>query len=145
MDHEYASRAGKREPAEQKLRIIWAAFCIAVLSYGVVAWVVKPVGNGIEPEILRWLSILLGMAAALQILVILLLKQLIANVSGGSYVSYCILRWALLEAIPVYGLVLRFLGASLLLFILFAVVAMVFLLVNPPNEEDRAQFSSQFR
>ncbi len=139
-------RAQSRATAEQKLGVIWAAMLGAVVLYAMLALTVAPrVGQSLEGELQGWILVFLAMTAGLHVLVSLLLRQLLAALSKGSYVAYCILRWALMESIAVYGLILAFLGVGIGITSIFFAVSLLLLGAARAGATDRSVFVSQFR
>jgi len=122
------------------LRVIWLAIAGAVLVFGVVAALAGR-DRPDNPELVHWIGIFLAVSAGIQILTAVLLKQLIAGVSGGRYLVYCILRWALVEAVAIYGLVLKLLGASWLWAGAFLGLGLLLHLSMPPTVAEEAGFA----
>ena len=139
-------RAQRVNPAESRLSWIWLAMIGAVLLYAALdAWVVRQVTLVLERELENWILIFLAMMAGLHVLVVFLLRQMIAALSKFSYVNYCIIRWALMEAVAVYGLVLGFLGVDFGITSIFHAAAVLLLASARPGPHDRAVFVAQFR
>ena len=130
---------------EKPLSTIWAAFLMASLIYGAVGWFV---GQGdrtpINLEILNWVQIFLGLAALPILLTVFLLRQLLAAVTRHSYRNYCIVRWALLELIAVFGLVQFLLGGHFEVLLIFIAVAVLSLGAARPGASDQAAWAAQF-
>ena len=133
-------------PEERSLSILWAAFLLTVVLYGVVGWIL---GQGdrtpINLEILNWVQIFLGLASLPILLTVFLLRQLMAAVTRGSYRNYCIVRWALLETIAVFGLVQFLLGGHFEVLMIFLAVAALSIGAARPGAADRAAWEAQFR
>jgi hypothetical protein len=114
--------------------------------YGVVGWIL---GQGdrrpINLEILNWVQIFLGLASLPILLTVFLLRQLVAAVTQGSYRNYCIVRWALLETIAVFGLVQFLLGGHFEVLLIFLAVAALSIGAAKPGAADRAAWEAQFR
>jgi hypothetical protein len=119
----------------------------AVGVYVAVGFAVGDRAGGIDldRELRTWLKVFLSIAAGLHVLTALLLRQAIAGLSSGRYVNYCIIRWALMEGIAVYGLILKILGADWTISGIFFAVAAVLLFSAQPGEDDRRVFVTQFR
>jgi hypothetical protein len=134
------------QPEERPLSILWAAFLLTVAVYGVVGWIL---GQGdrrpINLEILNWVQIFLGLASLPILLTVFLLRQLVAAVTQGSYRNYCIVRWALLETIAVFGLVQFLLGGHFEVLLIFLAVAALSIGAAKPGAADRAAWEAQFR
>ena len=139
-------RAETLAPAEHKLGVIWVAMLASVVVYLGLALTVAPAWSlSIDGELKGWILVFLAMTAGLHVLVTLLLRQLLAALTRGSYVAYCVLRWALMEAIAVYGLVLAFLGVGIGITSIFFAVSVLLLGASRAGATDRAVFVSQFR
>lgn len=120
-----------------RLRIIWMALMTAVVVYGVVGFVVsRRAGAEVPAELRGWIEIFLAILAGIHLLVALFLKQMVAGVSGGRYLTYCILRWALVEAIGLFGLVLAILQSTPTVYGAFLVASLGCLLLMPPREAE---------
>ena len=139
-------RAQTPSAREQQLGVIWAALLFSVALYALLAaTVVDGFAATIDRELQGWILVFLAMTAGLHMLVTLLLRQLIAALSRGSYTTYCILRWALMEGIAVYGLVLALLGVDIGITSIFFAVALLLLGASRAGATDRAVFVTQFR
>ena len=139
------SRLTEPGPEEKPLNIIWAAFFTASVIYAAVGWVLnQSPRDPINQEILNWVQIFLGMSSGLLILTAFLLRQAIASLSRRSYRNYCIVRWAMLETIGVFGLVQFILGGHFEVLLLFCAVALLSLGAARPGPADRAAFVHQF-
>ena len=139
-------RAQRVQPGESKLPWIWAAMMLSIVLYAVLtATVVPGRTHVVDQELETWLLIFLAMGSGLHVLVVFLLRQMIAAVAHGSYVMYCVLRWALMEGIGVYGLVLSVLGVDLGVTAIFYGVSLLLLASSGPGRSDRAVFVAQFR
>lgn len=125
-----------------RLRLMWLVFLLAPVIYLVVAILVM---GGLEPpaldpELLRWITIFLSMLSGLEILFVLLFRQILAAVARGNYRNYCLVRWAILESIAVYGLVLVLLGQELFVASAFCILSLGMLAMTGPAEGDRQSF-----
>jgi len=130
-------------PAELKvLAILRYAMIAAVLFYALVGLIL---GTSLEPrmpgDLLHWLVIFLSVMAGIHVLTVVLLRQLIAGLTGGSYKIYCILRWALAETVAIYGLVLHILGAGWTVFGVFLILSLGLLWIMPSSEADHRSYA----
>ena len=140
------ARAQQVRPEESRLGIIWIAMMVAVLLYGGLAYVFGPKrALGLDRELETWITIFLAMGSGLHVLVVFLLRQMIAALSGARYLIYCVLRWALMETVAVYGLVLAFLGVGFGITSMFFALSLLLLGSARPGPADRAVFVAQFR
>ena len=99
----------------------------------------------VDRELENWILVFLAMTAGLHVLVVFLLRQMIAAIARSSYVTYCILRWALMESVGIYGFVLAVIGVDLLVVSLFFAVSLMLLAASNPGANDRAVFVEQYR
>ena len=90
------------------------------------------------------MQIFLGLACLPIILTVFLLRQFLAAVTGGSYRSYCLTRWVLLELIAVFGLAQFFVGGHIEVLLIFVAVAVRALGPARPGASDRAAWLGQF-
>ena len=127
-----------------RLRIIWLAFLTAPLIYALVLVLVGQVVTDIEPELLQWLTIFLGVFAFCEILVVFLVRQLIVGITRENYQSYCIVRWALLESIAIFGLILRFLGGSVAAAAAFVGLSLALIAITGPKEDEASELQKQW-
>jgi hypothetical protein len=127
-----------------RLRRIWLAFLAAPLLYGVVLALVGDVATNVDPELLQWLTIFLGVFAGCELLVVFLVRPLIVGITGSSYTNYCIVRWALLESIAVFGLVVRFLGGSLTAAAIFIALSLAMIAITGPKQDEAAELQKQW-
>ena len=119
---------------------------VSIVLYAVLtATVVPSRTQAVDQELETWLLIFLAMGSGLHVLVVFLLRQMIAALSRASYVVYCVLRWALMEGIGVYGLLLSVLGVDLGITAIFYAVSLLLLASSGPGRSDRAVFVAQFR
>lgn len=127
-----------------KLRLVWLAFLAAPLLYFVVAaWITTTggAGAGVDPELRQWVAIFVGMFSALTVLFVMLFRQVLASFTGGIYSTWCLLRWAFLEAIAIYGLVqVIALGLDLFVASAFFVLSLGTLAMIGPSEGDRQAY-----
>jgi len=139
-------RAQQVQPGESKLPWIWIAMMVSIVLYAVLTVTVVPSRTQVvDQELETWLLIFLAMGSGLHVLVVFLLRQMIAALSRASYVVYCVLRWALMEGIGVYGLLLSVLGVDLGITAIFYAVSLLLLASSGPGRSDRAVFVAQFR
>ena len=139
-------RAQRVQPGESKLPWIWVAMMLSIVLYAVLTATVVPSRTQVvDQELENWLLIFLAMGSGLHVLVVFLLRQMIAALSRASYVVYCVLRWALMEGIGVYGLLLSILGVDLGITAIFYAVSLLLLASSGPGRHDRAVFVAQFR
>jgi len=140
----YGSDRVRAEEELARLRVIWSAFLIAPLMYGALIWLLKP-GSSVDPELERWIAVFLGVAAGIQLLVVFVLKQMIVGVTGDDYRKYCIVRWALVESIGVYGLVQHFLGADWLVPVAFVLLSFIMTITMAPSALEAADLQKNWR
>lgn len=139
-------RAQTARPEERHLDLIWAAMMGAVVVYAALAFtVVDSFVVTLDRELEGWILVFLAMTSGLHALVMLLLRQLVAALSRGNYLTYCVVRWALAEGIGVYGLVLALLGVGIGVTSIFFAVSLLLLAASKAGPTDRAVFVSQFR
>jgi len=131
-------------PDESPLMGIWAAFLVGTAMYALVGWLIGDARAMINLEILHWAQIFLGLACLPIILTVFLLRQLLAAVTRGRYLNYCIVRWALLELIAVFGLVQFLLGGDFEVLLLFVAVSVLCIGATRPGAADRAAWVGQF-
>lgn len=130
---------------ESSLIPIWGAMLVAVLLYAGLAY--YDVGGdsvNLDQEVRNWVLIFLAMSAGLHVLTALLLRQMIASLSKGNYVTYCVIRWVLMEGIAIYGLVLSFLNVDFGIVSIFFAASILLIGASRPGASDRAVFVSQF-
>lgn len=143
---EELQRAQTASKSEAKLGVIWAAMLLAVFVYAALAFTLGgQYAVTLDQELQGWILVFLAMTAGLHVLVTLLLRQILAALSRGNYVTYCILRWALMEGIAIYGLVLAFLGVDMGIWSIFFAVAVLLFGASRAGATDRAVFVAQFR
>lgn len=140
------ARAQIVQPGEARLTAIWIAMTFSILVYAGLTWFVFPGRTvTIEQQIEQWILVFLAMSAGLHVLVVFLLRQMIAALARSSYVVYCVLRWALMEGVGVYGLVLALFGVDPLVASIFYAVAIMLMAAAKPGPSDRAVFVAQYR
>lgn len=150
---------GGYEPKQSQttIQIIWFAMVMAVVLYGVIAWIVA----GPQPPIMRWNEMpvvaLLGagviMLVAAFLVPSLLLHGRADDVSGmrvapaysvpARVQRALIMRFALLESGAIMGLVAAFLGHSVQLYFPLGFLAIVGMLLSFPNDSLIRRLDSQ--
>lgn len=139
------ARAQTVAPNEKSLPVIWIAMMVSIVVYAAVAWFFGPdLTLTLDKEAEGWLLTFLAMSAGLHVLVVFLLRQMIAAVSRSSYTTFCVIRWALMEGIGLYGLVLALFGVDVLIAMLFFAVALMLIASAKPGPTDRAVFVRQY-
>jgi hypothetical protein len=98
-----------------------------------------------DPELSQWIMVFAAMTAGLHLLCLVMLKQVLAHMVGGRYLNYCVLRWALIEGIALYGLIVGLVGYGPRWTVGFFGLAAWLLWLERPIESDRRLFLSQFR
>ena len=122
-------------PNFQPLRILWTAFLGAVCVYIVIAYALGQ-GRLASSDLTFMVPILAGAAVGMTLLAF----------SGGrlfakmEYQAYCIVRWAMIESVGIFGLLLALLGASLTTAVAFCGWAVLSLFRLRPTSEDYQQF-----
>jgi hypothetical protein len=130
---------GTQPPNQSVLQIIWGAFVGAVCLYALTAYGMRQLSG--RPPASEALSLLVptlaGVAALLTALIFswgqVLVKQ-------ADYQAYSIIRWALAEAVGIFGLVLAFLGASGTTAVAFFGWALLSLFRLRPTPDDYRRF-----
>jgi len=126
------------QPNFQPLRILWMAFIGAVCIYITIAYILRlqTDPSRVSSDLTFMTPILGGIAAALTLLAF----------SGGrlfakmEYQAYCIVRWAMVESVGVFGLLLALFGASGPLAVAFFGWALLSLFRLRPTPKDYQQF-----
>lgn len=122
-------------------KIIWFALLSSTFVYASVAFINVQNADGIKSESpLRW--ILIGMAAVSAIASFLLPKNIekpmssFTNLQGflGQIFTLNIIRWALSEAVIIYGLVLAFTEKDLTAFYPLWGLTVVLFMIHRPQE-----------
>jgi len=91
------------------LTIIWASMMMSLVIYGVVAYVMTSSGSTEPLEDPRALELVFPGVAVIMSAAVLALPTLMR---ASPYQVQCIVRWALAEAIGIFGFVLLFMGGS---------------------------------
>jgi len=139
------ARAKVEQPNEKSLTAIWIAMMASIVVYGALVWFLAPRATlTVEQELEQWILVFLAMTAGLHVLVVFLLRQMIAALARSSYVTFCVIRWAFMEGIGVYGLVLALLGVDLTIALVFFAVALMLLASARPGPSDRVVFVRQY-
>ena len=119
--------SGDASPAPNSM-ILWLAFVVAVLIYGVVGFVV-PVSSEaarLPGWIFPVIALILGISA-------LLLPTFLSGRGQATTVTGGIIAWAMDESVAVVGLVSVFLGASSTVFVAYLVGSWVLLWIHRPR------------
>ena len=128
-------------PQQQTLQILWAGMLGSVVVYGVVVAIMMQqgsVGEGTLGETELWTMTGVFAAVSLSMIGATIFADKIFPV--GDYVTFCILRWALLEAVGVFGLVLFFLGAPVVVWAAFMGVGFLAIAMHYPGDTDARRF-----
>ncbi|MGE0821795.1 MAG: hypothetical protein AB7G75_26495 [Candidatus Binatia bacterium] len=121
------------------LRILWSAFVGAVCVYIVVAYVLRQqTGQALATIDRDFMTPIFAVAAVIITLFIFSGAKVLAK--ALDYQVYCLVRWALLEAIGLFGLVLALIGASLTVAGSFFGWALLSLFRVQPTPEDQRQY-----
>jgi hypothetical protein len=107
MDHRSAGSRGL-SPAP-RLWIIWANLMLALAVYAAIGYFIAP-GRAAGERVLGTLVPALAVVAVFEVLAMFVIGPLLAKRAGGA--AFAIVRWAVAESVAIFGLVLRFLGAS---------------------------------
>lgn len=129
------------------LQIMWAAFLVSTIIYAAIGWVLGRGGERtqLNREILGWVQVFFGMSAGLIVLTVFLLRQLLAAVTRHNYQTYCLVRWAMLEMIAMFGLVQFVLGGPFEVLLIFLALTLLSLGAARPGLSDHAGWQDQFR
>lgn len=123
------------QPNLQPLQILWMAFLGAVGVYIVIAYILG-FGREKASDLTFMLPIFAGVAAVMTIFAFSAGKLL----AQMEYQPYCIVRWAMVESVGVFGLLLVVLGASANTALAFFGWALLSLLRLRPTPEDYQQY-----
>lgn len=123
------------QPNFQPLHILWMAFIGAVCVYIGIAYILG-LGREKASDLTFMLPIFAGVAATMTLLAFSAGK-LFAQME---YQPYCIVRWAMVESVGVFGLLLAVLGASANTALAFFGWALLSLFRLRPTPEDYQQF-----
>lgn len=126
------------------LRVIWGAMLAAPLVYAGIAiyFSLNRSGSTIDPELVNWAGVFLGLLSFLILLFVFLFRQITAAFAGGRYLNGCIIRWVMVESIAIFGLVLLFMGLDLFLGLLFFIAALGGMALLPPSETEQENFAA---
>ncbi len=118
--------------------LIYGAILSALVIYGALGFFLpRLISSGSN----TLLPILTPVFLAVAMMETILLLAWAPRLAGKmSYMSYCIIRWAMAEAIGICGLVLSFFGVGQGLFLAFLGWALVLMLLCAPTEADREKF-----
>jgi len=134
------SHAAPNSPYDtSKLRRLWLPFLTSLPIYAAILFLVDSGSSSSNPGFLRMFTIVLGTLAFAELLFVFLAKGLLASLTGGNYQTFCIVRWALLESIAVFGLILHFVGASAMTGLVFLAVALATLVISGPKPDEAAE------
>ncbi len=131
----------EEEKSPRTLWLMWGAFTYSVLIYGVVGYLVRRSSSlSLATEMLPILTPLFSVIGLAETSAVFYFVP--SYFKTKSYVSYCMIRWALAEAIGTQGLVLFLLGTSWMIFGTFLGWALLLNFMMMPNENDRSKFNS---
>jgi F0F1-type ATP synthase membrane subunit c/vacuolar-type H+-ATPase subunit K len=131
--------ANKTSSEDATLNLLWKILVGSVCVYGALGYVFAEEGRpGAANENVSFLvTVFAGISAAMMVAVFsrgqLLTQRL-------NYFTYCIVRWAMAEAIGVFGLVLAFLGATKLVVLSFCGWSLLSLFRLRPTTDDFNRF-----
>lgn len=130
------------QPSLLVVRLVWAAFMTAVLVYAVVAFVVlSPPSPSAEG---KWILLAVAALSGAQLAAAFAFPALITR-QAENYLQACIIRWAMLEAVGVYGILLRILGAAPATCGIFMIASLVGLSLLGPSEDGETRFQQEHR
>lgn len=139
-------RAERVDPAEATLGETWRALVVAAGVMAIASFFWLPsLAPELDDELLQWTYTFLAMTAGLHLLTVVMLKQVLAHVTGARYRAYCLARWVLSEAVAVFGAVLAVLGFGWAWTVGFFGLAGLLLALERPGPADRRRFVDQFR
>jgi hypothetical protein len=130
------------------IKIIWMAMMFAVIIYGVAGMVVSKSNNGVQtPENINFISAILGLVALgdtaflfLGVKKIFSMKPGMSPLPESNYMTFCIIRWAMAEAIAIFGLILLIMGASIATGLFFLSWSFVMMLFLSPSDDEKRKF-----
>ncbi len=134
-----SSRPPVADEAQLKqLRMVWVVFLGTTITMIPLALFVGSGEYDLTDDIVPWTAAFLCVLAGIQLLTVFLLKPMVAGMCGGKYQTYCVLRWAMLESISVYGLLLILMGMTWLVpgILMVAAVGAMFLVIPSAEEAD---------
>jgi hypothetical protein len=120
---------------------LWGAITASAFIYLAVGFITSRTSappTGIDLKLMRW--VLLGVAFADTAMILVLSRALASKIP---FFNYCIIRWAMAEAIAVFGLVLMVMGDTLAAGALFVGWAVAVLAALAPTEGARRRFQEQ--
>ena len=122
------------EGQKKTLTILWMALTGSIFIYGLVGYISQQNVTH-ETPIDQTTLIVLGIAAAMVVgAVFFVIPKAIKPKTKAHLFSFCIIQWALIEAIAVLGLLSYFLGGPLSIFLTFLGAATIFMVVLLPTE-----------
>lgn len=140
MDDKHSQDEALRPEQKKVIFIIWGALAVSMLIYGLVlALTLQGKGNtSLKPQEIMTYRIIFGALSFSNLVIIFIVAP--RFFSASAYLVYCILRWALGEAIAIFGFILGILEQNLMAFVPFLVVALMAHLINMPNQRDLEGF-----
>lgn len=132
--------ADTEQPENQTvLWILWGALTASLGMYAVVGYLIQQwLSRSLAIELPSAFVFFCGGMALVKTIVIFTCGSLFAK--QGNYQTYSILRWALAEAIGIYGFALFVLGASWTVFGTFLAWALLLELRLMPTADDQQRF-----
>ncbi|MCB9479939.1 MAG: hypothetical protein H6684_13630 [Deltaproteobacteria bacterium] len=145
--------SGPQAPANMTPWIMWYSLLMAVVIYAVVAFVVAPNNQNAGSETPQILTLVLGAVsvsiAAMALFVIPRLAPAMRENARksrgedgvkGAFLTYCILRWALVESIAIFGLVIAILSGEPINGMPFIAGSFVLMVLLMPSAGARDRF-----
>jgi tellurite resistance protein TehA-like permease len=132
-----------QEPSLAVARLVWLAFMAAILFYAVIAFVVFEPTRSANAS-LTWILLIFALISAASLAGVFAFPRPLIR-QAETYFTACMIRWAMLEAIGVYGVLARILGAAPTHCAMFLGVSLVGLSLVGPSEDGRRQFQEQRR
>ena len=130
-----------QQPNPNVIWIIWAALAMSVLVYAGVGVVLRMTGNmpPMDPETAKLLTLVFaGVALMETVLAVAVLGKILAR--SGNFLTYCIVRWALMESTAIFGLVLMIMGVDLEIAGAFIVWGLLWILILAPTSRSKEKF-----
>ena len=141
--------AGQNAPTLPVIRIVWLALVVAIVIYGVLAFVIPPQAGTARTGFGNQTVLILYVAAALVLLTAVVFPRIMrrsaaANrdhtsstqasaISQRAWVAN-VIRWALLEAIAILGLMASMIDGSPMLFLPLGLIAAAGMILSYPAE-----------
>jgi hypothetical protein len=116
-----------------QLRILWLALTTSIVLYGVIAYVVVPMGAQPFDDAMSNPMILALHIAGLGMFVMSFVASSVLLKNSNRRVA-SIIRWAMIEAAAVFGLVAAFLSQDLRLFLPLGALAIAGMFMAYPRE-----------